>query len=363
MSQAEAGLSRRLAAEALGSAGLLATVVGSGIMGEKLADGNVAIALLANSLATGAGLIALILTFGPISGAHFNPAVTLAAAGTGGLRRRDVLPYVIVQVLGAILGVWVAHAMFDLPILQVSSHERTGAPQWIAEFVATFGLIGTIHGVSRRTPAATPFAVAAYIVAAYWFTASTSFANPAVTLARALTHTFAGIRPADVPGFIVAQLLGAWAASATFRWLASETEKRPVQTVLFACVHNAGRSQMAAAFFNRLADPLVARAVSAGTEPGERVHPEVVRAMEEVDLDLSWEKPQKLTPALAAGCRFLVTMGCGESCPVTPPGVGRLDWPLDDPKGKSVERVREIREDVRARVAAFVAENGWSKRG
>lgn len=214
-----ADLPRRLAAEGLGTALLLATVVGSGIMAERLCGGNVGLALLCNALATGAGLLALILTFGPISGAHFNPAVTLAEAVEGGLPWRDVPATIVTQVVGAGFGVVLAHLMFSLPVLTWSTHERTGPAQWLAEFVATFGLLATILGVSRRTPAATPFAVAAYIVAAYWFTSSTSFANPAVTLARALTDSFAGIRPADVPGFVVAQLAGALAATFLFRWL------------------------------------------------------------------------------------------------------------------------------------------------
>ena len=212
-------LPRRLVAEGLGTALLLSTVVGSGIMADKLCAGNVGLALLCNSLATGGGLIALILTFGPVSGAHFNPVVTLADATVGGTRWRDVPGYLVAQVLGGVVGVAVADLMFELPAFTASTHIRTGPAQWLAEFVATFGLLGTIFGVSRRTSAATPFAVAAYIVAAYWFTASTSFANPAVTIARALTDTFAGIRPADVPGFVVAQLLGATAATATFTWL------------------------------------------------------------------------------------------------------------------------------------------------
>lgn len=212
-------LPRRLVAECLGTALLLATVVGSGIMAEKLCAGNVGLALLCNSLATGGGLIALILTFGPVSGAHFNPAVTLADASVGGTRWRDVPGYLTAQVLGGFVGVAVADLMFELPAFSASAHVRTGPAQWLAEFVATFGLLTTIFGVSRRTPAATPFAVAAYIVAAYWFTASTSFANPAVTLARSVTDTFAGIRPVDVPGFVVAQLLGAATATALFAWL------------------------------------------------------------------------------------------------------------------------------------------------
>ncbi len=212
-------LSRRLVAEGLGTALLLAVVVGSGIMAERLAGGNVAIALLANTIATGAGLVALILMFGTISGAHFNPVVTLSEAWQKNLARADVLPYVAVQVAGAFAGVAAAHAMFGEPLFFASAHERTGPAQWWSECVATFGLIGVIIGCSRSRPALTPFAVAAYITSAYWFTASTSFANPAVTLARAASDTFAGIRPVDAPGFILAQLAGALAATALFTWL------------------------------------------------------------------------------------------------------------------------------------------------
>jgi glycerol uptake facilitator-like aquaporin len=212
-------LARRLVAEGLGTALLLAVVIGSGIMGERLAGGNIAIALLANALATGAGLVALILMFGTISGAHFNPVVTLSEAWQKNLPAADVLPYVAVQIAGAFAGVAAAHAMFGEPLYFASGHVRTGASQWWSECVATFGLIGTIIGCSRSRPAMTPFAVAAYITAAYWFTASTSFANPAVTLARAASDTFAGIRPLDTPGFILAQLAGAAAATLLFTWL------------------------------------------------------------------------------------------------------------------------------------------------
>jgi glycerol uptake facilitator-like aquaporin len=212
-------LARRLVAEALGTALLLATVVGSGIMGERLAGGNVAVALLANALATGAALAALIVTLGPISGAHFNPAVTLADASQGGLGWREVPAYVVVQILGAFIGVAVAHAMFELPLFFASRHARSGPAQAFSELVATFGLLAVIWGCARRRPSAAAFAVAAYVTAAYWFTASTSFANPAVTLARSMTDTFAGIRPLDAPAFIAAQLLGAAAATLVFRWL------------------------------------------------------------------------------------------------------------------------------------------------
>lgn len=212
-------LSRRAVAEALGTALLLAAVVGSGIMGERLAGGNVAVALLANTLATGAALVALILTFGPISGGHFNPAVTLADAWQRGLAWRDVPVYIGAQILGAFVGVAAAHLMFGEPLFSASQHIRTGPAQWWSEFVATFGLLAVIWGCARSRSSVVPFAVGAYITAAYWFTASTSFANPAVTLARAASDTFAGIRPADAGAFILAQLLGAAAATALFRWL------------------------------------------------------------------------------------------------------------------------------------------------
>jgi glycerol uptake facilitator-like aquaporin len=215
----QVSLPRRLVAELVATALLLAIVVGSGVMAERLAAGNVAIALLANTLATGAGLVALILAFGPISGAHMNPAVTLVDAAAGGLSWRSVPGYISAQVAGAYLGVAMAHGMFELPVFSASTHARAGAAQLLSEFVATFGLVAVIWGVARKRAAAIPFAVASYITAAYWFTASTSFANPAVTLARAATNTFAGIRPADAPAFIAAQLLGAGAATLLFNWL------------------------------------------------------------------------------------------------------------------------------------------------
>jgi glycerol uptake facilitator-like aquaporin len=216
-------LLRKLVAEALGTALLLAAVVGSGIMAEALARPNLALALIANTVATGAALVALIITFGPISGAHFNPVVTLADASQGGLPWREVPGYIAAQLLGAFAGVAVAHVMFKQPALFFASqHPRDGIAQLVSEFVATFGLLAVIWGSARRRPGLVPFAVGAYITAAYWFTSSTSFANPAVTLARAASDTFAGIRPADAPGFIVAQLAGGAAATAAFRWLNEE---------------------------------------------------------------------------------------------------------------------------------------------
>ena len=212
-------LSRRLVSEALGTALLVAAVVGSGIMGERLAGGNQAVALLANTLATGAALFAIILVLSPISGAHLNPVVSIASAFEGQLAWRDVPLYVAVQVGGAVLGVALANAMFDLPVWHASRHVREGPAQLLSEAVATFGLLATIWACSRRRPSAVPPAVAAYIMAAYWFTASTSFANPAVTLARSMTDTFAGIRPSDVPLFVAAQVVGAAVATLLCRWL------------------------------------------------------------------------------------------------------------------------------------------------
>ena len=212
---------RAAVAEALGTGLLVATVVGSGIMAEQLAQGNVALALLANTIATGAALVALILTFGPISGAHLNPLVTGHAALSGGLPAGRALLYVAAQVGGGVLGAVLANAMFGLELVSLSTHARHGGPQLLSEAVATFGLFAVILSTSRHRPAITPLAVACYITAAYWFTASTSFANPAVTIARAFSDTFAGIRPADAPGFLGAQLAGAVVASVCFHWLLS----------------------------------------------------------------------------------------------------------------------------------------------
>jgi len=220
---------RRLVAEAIGTMLLLAAVVGSGIMADRLSGGNQAIALLANTIATGAALIALILTFGWVSGAHFNPAVSIADAFQGGLSWADAGAYIVAQLLGAFLGVGLAHVMFGAPLYSWSTHARAGSAQIVSEVVATFGLLSVIWGCARTRPNAVAFAVGAYITAAYWFTSSTSFANPAVTLARALTDTFAGIRPLDVPGFITAQLAGGMAATLLFRWMipgSSETRDR-----------------------------------------------------------------------------------------------------------------------------------------
>jgi len=212
-------LAQRGVAECLGTAFLLAAVVGSGIMAAKLAGGNAALALLCNTLPTGAILAVLILTFSPISGAHFNPAVSIAFALRRELSWPDAVIYIVVQIVGAVIGGWIAHLMFELPIWQVSLNARTGTGQWLAEFVATFGLLVTILGCVARTPAAVPYAVGLYITSAYWFTASTSFANPAVTIARSLSDTFTGIAPTGVFAFIAAQFVGMFAAVILGRWV------------------------------------------------------------------------------------------------------------------------------------------------
>jgi glycerol uptake facilitator-like aquaporin len=235
-------LRRKSTAEAVGTALLLAAVVGSGIMGDRLSGGNVAIALLANTVATGAGLVALILTFGPISGAHFNPAVTLVDAWQHGTHWHEVPALIAAQLAGALVGVASAHLMFGEPLFAASQHERSGSAQIFSEFIATFGLLAVIWGCVRRTPQMTPFAVGAYITSAYWFTASTSFANPAVTIARAFTNTFAGIRPLDVPWFVLAQCAGAFVATGLLQWL---TRDLPVVAERVVVPHRASRRESA----------------------------------------------------------------------------------------------------------------------
>ncbi len=225
-------LQHRVVAEFIGTLFLLAAIAGSGIMGERLAAGNVAIALLANTIATGAALVALILAFGPVSGAHLNPAVTLADAWRGGVAWRETPAYILAQLSGAIAGVVAAHLMFGLPVLSASTHARSGPAQLFSEFIATFGLLAVIWGCARSRPSTTPYAVGAYITAAYWFTASTSFANPAVTVARSMTNTFSGIRPADVPGFVAVQIAGGFAATLVFQWLTPALRAGPTAVLV-----------------------------------------------------------------------------------------------------------------------------------
>ena len=358
-------LRRRVTAEFVGTLFLVSTVIGSGIMAERLAGTNVALALLANTIATGAILVALIFTFGSISGAHFNPAVTVADALEHGMPWREVPSYVAAQCSGGVAGAMVAHLMFGLPLFSLSRHARSGAAQVFSEFVATFGLLAVIWGCSRVRANSIPFAVGAYITAAYWFTSSTSFANPAVTIARGVSNTFPGIRPVDVPFFIAAQMCGAIGATVLIRWLIPslpETaedillphESSPqLKTYLFACVHNAGRSQMAAALFNLYADRSGCLAISAGTEPADHVHPEVVEVMREIGVDLSSVRPRRLTDDLARTASVLVTMGCGEACPFVP-GLRIIDWTLPDPKGQPLQAVQAIRDEIHDRVKELI---------
>jgi glycerol uptake facilitator-like aquaporin len=237
----KSSLPRRLVAEFLGTLFLVATVVGSGIMAERLSGGNAALALLANTIATGAALVALILTFGPISGAHFNPAVTFADAMEGGVSWGEAAQYICAQILGGAAGTCIAHLMFGLPVISISQRVRSGPAQIFSEFVATFGLLCVIWGCSRVRSSAIPFAVSSYIVAAYWFTASTSFANPAVAIARSLSDTFSGIRPADVPYFILAQFGGAITATLLFKWLMPGIQSRAKNVIID---HGAGADEV-----------------------------------------------------------------------------------------------------------------------
>jgi protein-tyrosine-phosphatase len=283
----------------------------------------------------------------------------------GGMPWREVPAYLVAQFVGGVFGTAIAHLMFGLSLFSLSHHARSGGAQVFSEFIATFGLLAVIWGSSRLRASTVPFAVGAYITAAYWFTASTSFANPAVPVARSLSDTFAGIRPADAPLLVTAQLCGAVIATLLFRWLVPSlpsTAKdilmphgvpKPVRTYLFACVHNAGRSQMAAAFFNLYGNPAECCAISAGTQPASRVHPEVIDIMREVGIDLTSAKPQKLTEELARGASVLVTMGCGEACPFVP-GLRTLDWALPDPKGQSLNAVRAIRDEIHDRVKGLL---------
>jgi arsenate reductase (thioredoxin) len=383
----EATLARRLKAEAVGTAFLVAVVVGSGIAAERLSPDDVGLQLLENSLATAAALVALILAFGSVSGAHLNPVVTLAERLTRGTTTRDAGAYVAAQVAGACVGAMVANAMFDLPAVSVSDHVRSSGHLWSAEVVATFGLVTVILGVVRsgRTEAV-PFAVAGYIGAAYWFTSSTSFANPAVTVGRTLSDTFAGISPSSVPAFVAAQVVGGLAATGLAVYLhphhqradlvvphrhhhaptteapampnAEETDAttdtRPV--VLFLCVHNAGRSQMALGWFAHLAGGrAVAR--SGGSAPGDELNPTAVLAMAEVGIDISGEQPERWTDEIVRAADVVVTMGCGDECPFFP-GKRYEDWDLDDPAGQPLDTVRPIRDEIGRRVRALLTSLG-----
>ena len=344
---------------------LVAVVVGSGIAAQRLYPGDTGAQLLANSLATGAGLVAIILAFAQISGAHLNPAVTLAGWLSGDVERRQLGPYIGAQVAGGLAGVMVANVMFDLTPVSVSSHDRAAAATTFSEVVATFGLVLVIAGLVRaRRLDAAPYAVGAYITAAYWFTSSTSFANPAVTIARVFTDTFTGIAPASVPPFVAAQLVGAALAVALARYLhptvvhvrtqGATMPTAPSPTVVFLCVHNAGRSQMALGWLTHLAAGRVT-GYSAGSEPADQLNPAAVAAMAEVGIDIAHNRPQVWTTDMLAQADVVVTMGCGDTCPYIP-GTRYEDWPLDDPAGQDITVVRRIRDEIRARVEGLVTE-------
>ena len=362
----DAPLGRRAVAEAVGTGMLVAVVVGSGIAAQRLYPTEPGGALLANSLATGAGLVAIILAFGAISGAHLNPAVTVAGWLSGTVPRREVGPYVAAQIGGGLVGVVVANLMFDLPAVSLATNDRATIATTFSEVVATFGLLVVITGLARagRLDAA-PYAVGAYIAAAYWYTSSTGFANPAVTIARALTDTFTGIAPASVRPFVAAQLLGATLAIALARYLHPHRHPATVEgvtmpttpetpTVVFLCIHNAGRSQMALGWLNHLAADRVT-GYSAGSEPADQLNPTAVAAMAEVGIDISTEQPKVWTTDMLDQADVVVTMGCGDTCPYIP-GTHYEDWPLDDPAGQDLPTVRRIRDHIRGRVEGLIAE-------
>ncbi len=443
-------LGRRVLAEFCGATFLVAIVVGSGIAAQRLSPNDVGLQLFENAAATAAGLVALILAFGSVSGAHFNPVVSLADSLFGGLPARDLPAYIAAQITGAIAGCVLANLMFSLPAVEWSTTTRSGGGLWLGETVATLGLLLVIFGVVRSgRAAAAPYAVGAYIGAAYFFTSSTSFANPAVTIGRTFTNTFSGIKPSSAPAFIAFELIGAalavllvrtlypdvadvakdvvvphepqledatrvpdlneltpdqrlalkvaaadlkeefagtfsqetielfltssfdeFAGRATVRnflpLLAERFARQRlkalakieghafdgVPVVLFLCVHNAGRSQMALGWFNHLAGNR-AVAWSGGSEPGSEVNPAAIKAMAEVGIDISGEYPKPWTDEIVRAADVVVTMGCGDACPFFP-GKRYEDWELDDPAGLDIDAVRPIRDEIRARVETLL---------
>ncbi|MCW2760128.1 MAG: low molecular weight phosphotyrosine protein phosphatase [Marmoricola sp.] len=397
------GLARRLSAEFLGTALLVTVVVGSGIAAQRLSPDDVGLQLLENSIATAFGLAVLILAFGPISGAHFNPVVSAAdwllgrlgrargVAPASGLTGADVATYTLAQVLGAIVGAELANVMYQVPLGELSTHDRTGANLLVGEVTATAGLVVLIFALARtgRGVLAAP-AVGAYIGAAYWFTSSTSFANPAVTIGRVFSDTFAGIAPGSVPGFVAAQLVGLAVAVALVHWFypdlgrpgdtalddvvvprartptdpgrstpvtsttreADAPERTP--QVVFACVRNGGRSVISRVLTEHYARGAVT-ALSAGTQPGEHIHAEVAEVLEKLGLDTSKEQPKLLTRDTIAASTMAITLGCGEECPYVP-GVKYVDWPVADPGGQDESAVRDILADLDVRVRALLVE-------
>jgi arsenate reductase len=359
-----APLGRRLLAEGVATATLVMVVVGSGIAAQRLSPADPGLQLLENSTATVLGLAVVILVFGPVSGAHLNPLVSavdwlLGRRTRDGLPGRDALGYGAAQTVGAIVGAVTANAMFDLPALQVSDTSRGTSGLWIGEIVATAGLITVVVALVRtaRTHLAAPV-VAAYIGAAYWFTSSTAFANPAVSIGRIFSDTFAGISPGSVPGFVAAQVVGALLGLALVLAVAplprSGADMSTVPEVLFVCVHNAGRSQMAAALLRHHGGAAV-RVTSAGSAPADQVNPAVRQVMAEIGIDLDGAVPRKLATGDVAAADVVITMGCGDACPVFR-GKRYLDWELPDPAGRTAEEIRPIRDEIDARVRELLRE-------
>jgi arsenate reductase len=377
---------RRLAAEALGSMLLAALVIGSGIAAAALSPDQVGLQLVENAAATAAGLYAIILMVGPVSGAHLNPVVTAVDAAFGGLSWRDAAAYLPAQVAGCVAGAVLANVMFDRSAVSISTHHRASGAHLLAEVVATAGLILLIFSLDRsgrgeRAPAA----VGAYIGAAYWFTSSTSFANPAISIGRVFSDSFAGIAPASVPAFIAVQAVGGLVGYGLARLFYPPSPAGPAQaaqvllaqpdppapgtsprrprkdlsvsekpSVLFVCVHNAGRSQMAAGWLTHLAAGEI-EVRSAGSLPADQINPTAAAAMAEVGIDITTETPKVLTMAAVQASDVVITMGCGDACPVFP-GTRHEDWTLDDPAGQGLDTVRPIRDDIRARVEKLIGE-------
>jgi arsenate reductase len=373
--------SRRLLAEFVGSALLVTAVVGSGIAAAQLSPSDVGLQLLENSIATAFALAVLILLFGPASGAHFNPVVSLADWLLGrrprtGISGLNALAYTVVQTLGGIAGALLANMMFDRRVLEIATKHRLTTGHLLGEVVATAGLIALILALARTGRAGlSAAAVGAYIGAAYWFTSSTSFANPAVTIGRMFSDTFAGIAPGSAPGFVIAQIIGAVIGLALVMALYPDaashadevvvphnrnpesTEKQLAKpTVLFLCTHNAGRSQMALGFFSHLASGN-AVAYSGGSEPADGVNSSAIAAMAEKGIDITQEYPKRWTDDMLRTADVVVTMGCGDTCPFIP-GRRYEDWPLPDPAGQPLEAVRLVRDEIEVRVRRLLSDLG-----
>jgi arsenate reductase len=375
----DTALWRRLLAEFLGGAFLAAIVIGSGIAAQQLSPGDTGLQLLENAAVTGAGLYAIILMFGPVSGGHFNPVVSFVDATFGGITWRMALAYLPAQVTGCIGGAVVANLMFSKAAVTISTHHRTSPAHFLSEVVATLGLVLVIFSLARRPRSGNAAAaVGAYIGAAYFFTSSTSFANPAITVGRMFSNTFAGISPSSVPSFVAAQVVGGALAVIVVKVLYPDitpaeaadimfphsggpescSYKGPAMTdrptVLFLCIHNSGRSLAARVLLDHYAQGRI-RVESAGSEPDSELNPSVVAILEERGLDPSQEFPKPLTEETTRAADVIVTMGCGDTCPVYP-GKRYLDWELEDPAGKPVGEVRPIVDEIDRRVRELLAE-------